>query len=76
MPKRMPGKKHAKRGRAKLWFEYSPWWIRHPVASAKLLERNARYFEQKAAALRNAAKAFRELSAGSYTEEPHHWKGS
>lgn len=55
--------KGAKRGRAPEWHPWTPHWIRHPKDTAALLEKNAVYFEQKAKALREAAKAFRLMSA-------------
>jgi hypothetical protein len=65
MPKRMPGKRHARHGRPRLWIEYSPWWLRHPSEAVKVLNRNADYFERKIKALRELAKAFAALAAGS-----------
>jgi hypothetical protein len=47
----MPGKRHARHGRPRLWIEYSPWWLRHPSEAVKVLNRNADYFERKIKAL-------------------------
>lgn len=55
--------KGAKRGRAKEWHPWTPHWLRHPEETAKLLEKNASYFERKARHLREAAASFRAMSA-------------